>query len=140
MLSEAQASAKEAKYQLDQVETENSKLRQQLSSSNKDLDERLESTQDQNASKRRLGQTSRRNQPRSPNRRRTKSVSRTSSTELVELERRFGSTQSTAMANDRRRGKIEKSGSITVTCTSVKVEGSYRVSFIVQFRDVEIRV
>jgi chromosome segregation ATPase len=42
MLSEAQASAKEAKYQLDQAETENSKLRQQLSSSNRDLDERTQ--------------------------------------------------------------------------------------------------
>ena len=42
MLSEAQASAKEAKYQLDQAETENSKLHQQLASSNKDLDERTQ--------------------------------------------------------------------------------------------------
>jgi len=42
MLSEAQASTKEAKYQLGQAETENSKLRQQLSASNKDLDERTQ--------------------------------------------------------------------------------------------------
>src|SRR5277367_920293 len=42
MLSESQASAKEAKFQLGQAETENSKLRQQLLSSNKDLDERTQ--------------------------------------------------------------------------------------------------
>ena len=42
MLSEAQSSAKEAKYQLDQLETENSKLRQQISASHKDLDERTQ--------------------------------------------------------------------------------------------------
>src|SRR5277367_588629 len=42
MLSESQASAKEAKFQLGQAETENLKLRQQLLSSNKDLDERTQ--------------------------------------------------------------------------------------------------
>ena len=42
MLSEAQASAKDAKFQLGQAETENSKLRQQLTSSNKDLEERTQ--------------------------------------------------------------------------------------------------
>ena len=42
MLSEAQTSAKEAKYELGQAEMENSKLRQQLASSDKDLEERTQ--------------------------------------------------------------------------------------------------
>jgi chromosome segregation ATPase len=42
MLSEAQTSARESKSQLSAVEAENSKLRQQLTTSNKDLEERTQ--------------------------------------------------------------------------------------------------
>src|SRR5579859_5535830 len=42
MLSEAQFEAKDAKSQLSQVQTENSKLRQELSSTTKDLEERTQ--------------------------------------------------------------------------------------------------
>ena len=42
MLSEAQTSAKEAKAELGTVQAENSKLRQQLASTNKDLEERTQ--------------------------------------------------------------------------------------------------
>ena len=42
MLSEAQSSAKEAKVELDAAQAENSKLRQQLASTDKDLEERTQ--------------------------------------------------------------------------------------------------
>src|SRR5215471_13490035 len=42
MLSEAQISAKEAKTELDEAQEETSKLRQQLASTNKDLEERTQ--------------------------------------------------------------------------------------------------